>query len=188
MTIPKTYSAKAVANYFLEKGKPEGVALTPMQLIKLVYFAHGWSLAIFDRPLIDERVQAWRFGPVIPSLYHEFKIFGNQPITEEATEFTFRPGETFRYIVPNLPQEDTGRLALLDKVWEVYSKLPALKLSQLTHEAGSPWHKAYIENPGIRGGTINDDALKDYFNHLATGSKITLDGIQGREEIGGSPR
>ena len=69
-------SAKAIANYFLDKS----IDLTPMKIIKLVYIAHGWHLAITDKPLIEDYVQAWEFGPVIPDLYHEFKKYGNTPI------------------------------------------------------------------------------------------------------------
>ena len=79
------YEAKAIANYFLEKAKAEGNSLTPMQVQKLVYFAHGWYLGLFGEPLIKESVQAWSYGPVIPSLYQEFKRFGNQGIDELAT-------------------------------------------------------------------------------------------------------
>jgi uncharacterized phage-associated protein len=167
MTTPKTYSSKAVANYFLERAKQEGISLTPMQLIKLVYFAHGWCLAIFDRPLIDEQVQAWQFGPVIPSLYHEFKIFGNQPVTEEATKIELLAGKRLRFTAPNIPQDDSETRALLGKVWQVYSKLSALKLSRLTHQPNSPWHAVYNQHPGVKGLTIPDEDLKVYFKNLA---------------------
>src|SRR5690242_19451838 len=78
------FSAKAVANEFLKLAKEEHRTLSPMQVIKLVYLAHGWYLAITGRPLLDERVQAWRFGPVVPSIYHEFKKYGNGPIEDPA--------------------------------------------------------------------------------------------------------
>src|SRR5215467_7486621 len=80
------YPAKAVANEFLYLAKEERRPVTPMQLLKLVYFAHGWYLALTGERLIDERVEAWKYGPVVPSIYHEFKRFGNEPITEYATE------------------------------------------------------------------------------------------------------
>lgn len=35
---------------------------------KLVYFAHGWNLAINQAPLIDDTIEAWPC-PVIPALY-----------------------------------------------------------------------------------------------------------------------
>ena len=79
-------SSKAVANYFLDIAERDGKTLNPMKLQKLVYIAHGWHLAIRRRPLIRESVEAWKYGPVIADLYHEFKKFGNMPITERATE------------------------------------------------------------------------------------------------------
>jgi len=45
-----------------------------MKLQKLVYYAHGWHLALNNEPLIDEQVECWQYGPVISSLFHEFKI------------------------------------------------------------------------------------------------------------------
>lgn len=74
----------AVANYFLDKAREDGVDLSPMKLQKLIYFAHGWHLAIYGEPLIDESVEAWAWGPVISSIYHDFKKYGRDPITSPA--------------------------------------------------------------------------------------------------------
>ena len=73
------YKPKDIADYFLLKGADDA-NMTPMKLIKLVYIAHGWSLGLYNKTLINEQPQAWKFGPVIPSLYDEFKEFGNKKI------------------------------------------------------------------------------------------------------------
>jgi uncharacterized phage-associated protein len=77
------YDAIAIANYFIEKSLATGKRLTPMQLVKLVYIAHGWYLARTGKPLLADAVQAWQFGPVIPTLYHEFKQFRDGQITRK---------------------------------------------------------------------------------------------------------
>ena len=55
--------------------------------MKRVYIAHGFSLAINKESLLDKRfdkVEAWKYGPVIPSVYHSFKQYKADPITEKA--------------------------------------------------------------------------------------------------------
>ena len=92
-----------------------------MKLQKLVYIAHGWHLGLFDGLLISERVEAWRWGPVIESLYHEFKEFAKQPITRKAQDYSF---DDF-VITRQIPQihftgGDSDRTkACLDRVWDV---------------------------------------------------------------------
>ena len=51
-----------------------------MKVLKLVYMAHGFNLAITDDPLINDRVEAWKFGPVIRPLYGKLKQFGSGAI------------------------------------------------------------------------------------------------------------
>jgi uncharacterized phage-associated protein len=53
------FDSKAVANEFLKLAEQDGVKLSPMKLLKLVYFAHGWHLALKGEPLLNERVEAW---------------------------------------------------------------------------------------------------------------------------------
>ena len=71
-----TTSARAVANELIELAKQEGRAFTPLQLLKLVYIAHGWMLGLRQKPLIRDRIEAWKYGPVIPALYHDLKRYG----------------------------------------------------------------------------------------------------------------
>jgi uncharacterized phage-associated protein len=149
------YKAKAIANYFLTKSFETGIPLSPMKLIKLVYLAHGWNLGLSSKPLITDSVQAWKYGPVIRSLYREFKEYGNSTITELATEDGNIP------IVP----ENAPEILLLNKIWESYSPLSATQLSSLTHEKDSPWYKTWHENDGKSelGAIIPNDLIGDYY-------------------------
>src|SRR5260370_20333636 len=118
----------AIANYFIRKGVESGRPLTPMKLIKLVYIAHGWYLALADEGLIWEPIEAWKYGPVIESLYHAFKRYGNTPLPlTAATDAAIKDNE----------HEDVRRL--LDRVWALYSKLTAVQLSTITHQPDTTW-------------------------------------------------
>jgi uncharacterized phage-associated protein len=162
------YSAKAIANYFLDLARIHGQTLNPMKIQKLVYYAHAWNLVFYDRPLIDELVQAWAYGPVIPSLYDEFKRYGSSPITAKATEFAPTELDPYRFITPSIddylyPLINQQTKALLDAIWEAYGDFSAIQLSNLTHAPDSPWFLVYNRNPGRKGLTIPDQVIKEHF-------------------------
>lgn len=156
------YDAKAIANYFLDLAEGSGQTLNPMKIQKLVYFAHGWHLAAYNRPLIDEQVQAWRYGPVIPSLYHEFKQYGSGPITGRATTLECYESGSLRLVTPAVGDEEV--MSLLSTVWEVYKNYSAIQLSNLTHEKGSPWDQTFAQSEGRKSVDIPDDLIRRYFD------------------------
>ena len=51
------YSSKAIANFFLDRGMDDDIEISPMKIIKLVYIAHGYHLAVTDVALIEDYVQ-----------------------------------------------------------------------------------------------------------------------------------
>lgn len=148
------YSATTIANYFIKKSSEEDQELTLMKLSKLVYIAHGWNLASFDKPLVSEPVQAWKFGPVIESIYQEFKRFGNTPIDMMA-------------IAPEIPHEDTQTKELLNQVWETNKKHTAIRLSNWTHIHGSPWEQIWDKTGRTRNQIIPNEIIKEYFSELS---------------------
>lgn len=156
------YPAIAVANEFRHAAK--GESLSPMKLQKLVYYAHGWYLALHDEPLIEEQVEAWQFGPVVPELYRQFKYCGDGDITRPATEL----GGGLKSYEPRIKDENdmSSRHALdvIQSVWSAYGEYSATKLSNATHKPGSPWSKTY--SPGCRSVVIQNELIKDYFKAL----------------------
>ncbi len=163
------YKTDAVVNYFLELANIDGEAISPMKLQKLLYLAHGWSLALADKPLLDKEIQAWKYGPVIPSVYQTFKEFGNDDITIRASGFSYEDGK-FVTLYPELPDgiEHQWVRDLLKKVWEIYKPLTAAQLSTLSHLPGSPWSQTVGDNLGQipSGRVIPDTIIKKYFLSL----------------------
>lgn len=159
--MPSPYSPKAIANYFLNLAEENDGDLRPLKLQKLIYFAHGWYLAIYDKPLIDESVQAWKFGPVIPSIYHEFKEFGRYPINRPALVL-----KGLKLVAPNV--DDKSDKEFLDKIWEVFSGFTGVQLSNMTHEGDSPWHQTWFKDGAESNKSIpiDDEKIKQYFNSL----------------------
>ena len=113
-----------VADYFIRLANETGSFVSNLKLQKLVYYAQAWHMAIYDEPLFKEDFQAWIHGPVIPSLYHEYKHFRWQPIVKDAN--------------PILPENISN---FLDEVVEEYFSCDAYELEQMTH-AEDPWKQA----------------------------------------------
>lgn len=162
------YDAKAVANYFLDVAAVNNTSLTPMKLQKLVFFAHGWHMGLYNEPLIVDPVQAWKFGPVVPTLYHEFKHLGAGAISCRATDFDFANGCLFE---PAVPLEDVRSRDLLSQIWSVYGRMSGPQLSNLTHMAGTPWSLVWERSGGAHQTVIPDEEIRQYFSAQAANNK-----------------
>ena len=164
------YPAAAIANEFLRLADENGEFLTQMQVQKLVYFAHGWNLALTGEPLVKERLAAWDYGPVVKSLWKAFSDFGSGPITTRA-QIPDWEGHQFRqWLTPSINDGDyeetnTYTRALVRKIWAQYGHLKAFELSELTHIPNSPWQRARGEGREF----LRDADIEDYFNGLKSG-------------------
>lgn len=151
------YDAMTVANRFIELANKDGRKLTPMQLIKLSYIAHGFSLAINRRPLLDEDIEAWRYGPVVPSLYKRLKKYGSSEVDgPQSVSFLNLKGE-------KLDEQDAK---LVDIVFQKYGKLTGVQLSYLTHKPGTPWAANY--RPDEYGTEIDNNQIRSHYVSLLT--------------------
>jgi uncharacterized phage-associated protein len=137
-------SANTIADWFLAKADEEGESLTPMKLLKLVYIAQGLMLAARDSPLFNERIEAWRWGPVVPKLYSRFSKYGSAGIEEQ----------------PPKPRVGAVVEEALEVVWDVYSPVSALELSALTHRPDTPWSQVYEANCNHE---ISQDLIAQYY-------------------------
>jgi len=170
-----TYQSDAIANFFIREYDPVASGLTPMKLQKLVYFSHGWNLAVRDAPLIGETIQAWRYGPVIVSLYHALKEHQNSPVTEPILTYDVvredgKPAVPMQITsversLDDLPDDKPLTKALLQRIWRIYGHHDAIQLSKMTHEEGSPWEQITKKfqlslPPGVQ---IPNELIKDYF-------------------------
>ncbi|MFZ9470501.1 MAG: Panacea domain-containing protein [Rickettsiales bacterium] len=153
-TLP--YSASDIANYMIACSFIEKIPLSPMKLIKLVYIAYGWGLVFLNQKLFNEDIEAWQYGPVIPSIYHEFKRFGKEPIDEMSVSMNEMTGDLSVNRI-NL-KEGNNISKLLNLVWTYYRNYSAVELSDLTHQLGSPWDNA-VKTNGYRS-VLNDDDIK----------------------------
>lgn len=139
-----------VANELLGLARDENRGLTPLKLVKLVYLCEGWSLALRDRSLIREEVEAWQYGPVIPDLYAKIRHFKATPVTE----LDCGDGAV-----------SADQKELICSVYDAYKHLTGMQLSDLTHQPGTPWSKTWDKQD--RKKTIPTSLIQDHFKALA---------------------
>lgn len=145
------HDSRSIANRFIEIAGERGNTLTPMQLLKLVYIAHGWMLGLYGVPLIRNHIQAWKFGPVIPDLYHAVKRYKDGPVVE-------------KILVPD-EQLVAAEKDLIQQVYDIYGDISGVGLSNLTHQKGTPWHRVYID--GVSRIPIPNDIIQEHYHALS---------------------
>lgn len=157
----KSYDARALANFVLDRADVLRVGISNMHINKIVYFAHGWFLALRGQKLVDQPFEAWEYGPVVQDLYHRFKRFGKDSITERATVLDKATGE----YVPARCEVAVDDLGLLTQVVDFYARIPPSKLSDMSHESGGPWDQVWNYNGKSNPGMfITDNAIAEWFS------------------------
>ncbi len=143
------YDARQIANWFILRAQKDGRKLSIMQLLKLVYIAHGWHLETTGKPLFGNRIEAWQYGPVIPDVYRTFRSKG---ISVDGEDINFPP---------NVSGEETK---FLEQIWGIYGQLPAFRLSDMTHIDGGPWDIA--TKSGGYYAIIPDELISQHYSSL----------------------
>lgn len=159
------YKALDIARYIITICNEHRFEISNLKLQKLMYFVEGIYLLINgkENSLLDEEFQAWDYGPVIPSVYHEFKGNGASSITdtdiikireiEGETKITF---EEFNKNVIKINDRE-----FINKIIEQLGKVPPFDLVNVTH-AQRAWIDAYDDGNG-KGNIISDEAIYDSF-------------------------
>lgn len=78
--------AKSVANYVIAYGMKIGHPVSNLQLQKILYYIQVYFLKKKGIPFFKDEIEAWQFGPVIPTVYYQYAAFGPAPITMFKTQ------------------------------------------------------------------------------------------------------
>lgn len=133
-----------VAKYFIAKAYEDGreMEMTNMKIQKLLYYAQSIYLALYDEPLFNNNLEAWRNGPVCPPVYRYYCKFESQQLPiPKVTEIN--------QLTPEIK-------AVLDEVWWFFGEYHAYQLSDMSH-IEFPWRKA---RAGLPSSAPSDNPIE----------------------------
>ena len=141
--------ARHVANEFIRRSKDRNCQFTPMQIQKLVYFAHARMLSLHRRPLISQTFEPWPLGPVVPVLYRALSRYGGAEVRsaiQMGTQDVFTVTES----------------DVIGWSFDTYGHLSGPIMSDLTHAPDAPWARA----KGQKKQIIPDNSIERYYLEL----------------------
>jgi len=154
----KEHSAVEVANCLISiadeqilgtdaSGNPITEGISNLKLQKMLYFAEATHLALFDKQLFSEEIQAWDLGPVVPAVYSSFSKFGDKQIHSADVEEC---------------SDETLKL-FLKEVWKVFGKYSASELVNISHNH-APWKNNY--KAGTKNIVIPKEEIANFYKGL----------------------
>ena len=112
----------------------KGFCVSHLKIQKMLYFCQGYYLGLYNKPLFDEKIEAWQHGPIIPSVYN----FMNES---------------------EISSLGKSEKEMIDSVFQIKGQYSAWKLRDETHSQ-SPWIDAYNIAPNTE---ITQKTLSAYF-------------------------
>jgi uncharacterized phage-associated protein len=147
--FPAINSANAVANWFIEQNRTDPSELTHLKIQKMLYFAQGWYLAYHNVPLFEDPIEAWKYGPVVRSVYFALNDRPkNESLTEPIEGYVLHGTDYAAWGFPEMTSRDDDAEDFMRFIWRSYSKMEAWKLVSISHARNSPWDK--VANSAIK--------------------------------------
>lgn len=138
------YRALTVAEHIINRCNKLGRPISNLKLQKILYFVQAEFLVATGHVCFAEEIEAWDFGPVVPVVYHRYKVYGSASIPY------FLTGTICR-----IPTKD---IEIMDGIIDECAKYSASKLVEITHNQ-TPWKKAYRSFDKV----ITPESIKNYF-------------------------
>ena len=142
----------ALFGYFSERNEYDNKNITHLKLQKLLYFAQGLCLGKYGEKLYDEKIEAWRHGPVCPTVYQKFKhkSYYDIKLSEFSGNFNNIKVGSEAYIV-------------VEKVWEFLGGLSGPQLESITYQE-TPWQEAIMKGFNIE---IPEEDICNFFQKVS---------------------
>ena len=121
---------------------------THLELEKLVYMCYADYLCSTNKKLFEDKIYAFKYGPVIKSVYEEYK--GMKDIEEglaidEHLDEDYEKMPTRSRIL--FAEDGIAKIAHIDATLEKYSCFSAVELVNITHVVGGPWDSVEKDSP-----------------------------------------
>lgn len=149
-----------VAKYILSQ-----TTCTQLKLQKLVYLCFADYLCATGKELFTDKIYAFKYGPVVDTVYKRYKEYGYNPIDEEKKDIDSKN-------ISEMPAKSrilfaeygTEKLISIEKTLKKYGDLSAADLVDLTHRDNAPWSKSF-KSIGKLYSTIKLDTIKEYHKY-----------------------
>ena len=140
-------NAKTIARVFTYLShKIDEEPMTKTRINKLIFFAQGHSLGERGKPLFLNEIDAWDYGPVVPTVYGDFDKIAARAAQDDLQGIGLTGEE----------------IELIMDVWNQYGGYTASKLTDITHQSGTPWLLTYVA--GQRNVHIPKELMREYFS------------------------
>lgn len=143
-----------VARYILSQ-----IKCTHLKLEKLVYLCYAEYLIQEKEKLFVDNIYAFKFGPVVETVYEKYKQFGNEELddTNLVSNNNIMEMPTVSRIL--FARMGLKKMLYIDKTIEKYGKYTASQLVEITHKKDTPWDKTFI---GENYTPIDDKTILKY--------------------------
>lgn len=125
-----------IAKYILCK-----IKCTHLKLEKLVYMCFAEYLCDTGRELFKDKIYAYKYGPVVKSVYEKYKKYGYKDIEDneiDSVDIHELPAKS-RILFAT---DGLKKVKCIEDTILKYGKCTANELVDITHNQNTPWHKA----------------------------------------------
>ena len=145
--------ARIVAAHIVNLAAERGDLIDPLKLQKLCYYAQGYSLALRQRLMFDDPIQAWEHGPVVPDVYQAYKQHGRDSIPPSA----------------DAPELEQWRRDVIEMVYTRLGWMTSWNLRNQTHME-QPWRDAW--RTGEHDAELPVKQMRDFFRKELLGQRV----------------
>lgn len=131
-------TALNLSNNILKRAFKENINVSSMKLNKLIYIIYKEYYIKTNKVLFVENFEAWRYGPVLSSIFYEFQEFKSHSIRRYVKEYDGS--------ILLVKENDYNFKKILDSVWNKYKYFNGIKLSEMLCKENTAWYKAISSN------------------------------------------